>query len=175
MKKIAIAILVCLAPFISKAQAFNKYEDMKKVDVIIMTSKMFKMLAKINLSENDPKAQNFVKLIENLDELRMFTSGDAKIRSQMKTDVNEYLQQNSLEELMHVNEKNKNIQFYSKAGRNKNFVSELFMFMESEEEGEPMSVILDITGNIELSQLSQLGTNLNVPGAEELRHLEIKP
>jgi hypothetical protein len=75
---------------------------------------------------------------------------------------------------MRVNEDGKNIKFYSKPGRNENFVSELLMFMEGEKDGKPIAVILSITGDIDLTQLSKLATDLKVPGAEELKKVNKK-
>lgn len=174
MKKIAIVLIIGLLPVITQAQSFAKYENMKDVDAMVMTSKMFKMLAKVDLSDDDPEAKEYLKLIENLEEIKMFTSSTASVRSEMQKDVNSYLSSNSLEQLMRVNEDGKNIRFYSKSGKNDNYVSELFMFMEGEKEGEPISVILSITGQIDLSQLSRLTSDLKIPGAEELKNVENK-
>lgn len=174
MKKIAIIIIVGLLPIISQAQSFAKYENMKDVDAMVMTSKMFKMLAKVDLSEDNPEAREYLKLIENLDEIKMFTSSTASVMNEMQKDVESYLNSNSLDQLMRVNEDGKNIRFYSKAGKNDDYVSELFMFMEGKKEGEPISVILSITGEIDLSQLSRLTSDLKIPGAEELKNVENK-
>jgi len=174
MKKIAILLIIGLLPLLSQGQAFAKYENMKDVDAMVMTSKMFKMLAKVDLSDEDPEAKEYLKLIENLDEIKMFTSTTASVRNEMQKDVNSYLSSNSLEQLMRVNEDGKNIRFYSKSGKNDNYVSELFMFMEGEKEGEIISVILSITGEIDLSQLSRLTSDLKIPGAEELKKVENK-
>jgi len=147
---------------------------MKEVDAMIMTSKMFKLLAKVDLSSTDPEAQQYIKLIENLKEIRMYTTNQSAIRAQMATDVSTYLSKGSLEQLMRVNEDGKSIKFYSKPGRNENFVSELFMFMEGEKDGKPIAVILSITGDIDLTQMSKLAKDLKVPGAEELKKVNKK-
>ena len=141
---------------------------------MVMTSKIFKMLAKVDLSDDNPEAREYLKLIENLDEIKMFTSTTASVRSQMQKDVASYLSSNKLDQLMRVKEDGKNIRFYSKSGESDNYVSELFMFMEGEKEGEPISVILSITGEIDLSQLSRLTSDLKIPGAEELKNVENK-
>ena len=169
MNRLVITLLLALAPMFSQAQNFEKYEDMKEVDAMVMTSKMFKMLAKVDLSENDPEARQYMKLIENLDRIQIYKSSDSKIMSQMASDVKSYLQKGSLEELMRVNDGGKNIKFYSLPGKNDNYVKELFMFLEGSEGEEPMTVILSITGEIDLSQLSKLTSDLKVPGAEELK------
>ena len=169
MNRLVITLLLALVPMLSNSQAFEKYENMKEVDAMVMTSKMFKMLAKVDLSDSDPEAREYMKLIENLDRIQIYKSSDAKVRSQMATDVKAYLQKGSLDELMRVNEDGKNIKFYSVPGKNDNYVKELFMFLEGETDGEPISVILSITGEIDLSQLSKLTADLKVPGAEELK------
>ena len=169
MNKLIIALLLSLAPMLTHSQNFEKYENMKEVDAMVMTSKMFKMLAKVDLSENDPEAREYMKLIENLDRIQIYKSSNSKIMSQMASDVKSYLAKGSLEELMRVNDSGKNIKFYSVPGKNDNYVRELFMYMEGGEGSEPMSVILSITGEIDLSQLSKLTSDLKVPGAEQLK------
>ncbi len=174
MKKVILIVAIGLISLVSNAQNFEKYESMKDVDAMVMTSKMFKLLAKVDLNSTDPQAQQYINLIEHLKEIRMYTTNQQNIRSQMATDVASYLGKGSLEQLMRVNEDGKNIKFYSKPGRNENFVSELFMFMEGEKDGKPISVILSITGDIDLTQLSKLATDLKVPGAEELKKVNKK-
>lgn len=169
MNRLVITLVLALAPYLSQSQNFEKYEDMKEVDAMVMTSKMFKMLAKVDLSESDPEAQAYMKLIENLDRIQIYKSSNSDVRSQMAEDVRSYLQKGSLEELMRVNEDGQNIKFYSMPGKNDNYVKELFMFLEGQNENKPISVILSITGEIDLSQLSKLTADLKVPGAEELK------
>jgi len=169
MNRLVITLLLAMAPMLSQSQNFEKYEDMKEVDAMVMTSKMFKMLAKVDLSENDPEAREYMELIENLDRIQIYKSSNANIMSQMETDVKSYLQKGSLEELMRVNDNGQNIKFYSLPGKNDNYVRELFMFLEGSENDKPMTVILSITGEIDLSQLSKLTSDLKVPGAEELK------
>ena len=162
-------------PILSTAQDFRKYEDMKDVDAVIMTSKMFKMLAKVDLSDNDPESKKYMDMIEHLNEIRLYKSNTASVRKEMATDFKTYLSKGSLDELMRVKESGKNIQFFAKsAPNNDNVVQELLMFMDGEDDGEPISVILRITGDIDLSQLSKLTKDLNVPGADQLKNAKTK-
>ncbi len=75
---------------------------------------------------------------------------------------------------MRVNESGNNIRFYAKPGANENFVSELFMFMEGQKDGKPISVIMSITGNLDLTKISKLTSDLKVPGADELKNVKTK-
>ncbi len=174
MNRLVITLLLALAPFITQSQNFEKYEDMKEVDAMVMTSKMFKMLAKVDLSENDPEAQEYMKLIENLDRIQIYKSSNSKVMTEMAADVKSYLQKGSLDELMRVNDDGQNIKFYSLPGKNDNYVKELFMYLEGSEGDKPMSVIMSITGEIDLSQLSKLTSDLKVPGSEELKNANKK-
>src|SRR5690606_16162604 len=139
MKKLTFLLLFTLLPFIGTAQAFDKYEGMKEVDAVVITSKMFKLLTKIDLNADDPETQQYIDLIENLKEMRVFSSKSSYVRDQMAADVASYLKSNSMEELMRVTEGGKTVKFYYKPGKSDEFVSQLFMFMNGK--GDEPSVI----------------------------------
>ncbi|HSP82947.1 MAG TPA: DUF4252 domain-containing protein, partial [Gillisia sp.] len=120
MKKSIILALIGIISFTGYGQNFEKYDSMKDVDAVVMTSKMFKLLSKVDLSSTDPEAQQYLNLIENLKEIRIYTSNLASVRSQMANDVTAYLNKGTMDELMRVSEKGNNIKFYSKPGKNEN-------------------------------------------------------
>src|SRR5665811_1105977 len=155
MKKLTILLLFVMLPFLSNAQSFAKYESMKEVDAMVITSKMFKLLTKIDLNADDPETQEYIDLIENLKEIKVFTSKDPAIRKQMAADVSSFLKNGSMEELMRVTEDGKTVKFYYKPGKTDDYVSQLFMFMDGSQEKDPVSVILNITGEINLAQVSK--------------------
>jgi hypothetical protein len=173
MKKLTLALLALILPFLSNAQSFDKYESMKEVDAVVVTSKMFKLLTKIDLNADDPETQAYIDLIENLQEMKVLSTTKEGIRQQMALDVASYIKKGSLQELMRVSEDGKNVRFYYKPGKNDDYVSQLFMFMEGEEKDKPMSVILNITGEINLSQVSRLANDFKIPGGKELEKVEV--
>ena len=170
MKKLTFFLIFTLLPFLGSAQAFDKYEGMKEVDAVVITSKMFKLLTKIDLNADDPETQQYIDLIENLKEMRVFSTKSSYVREQMAADVASYLKNNSMEELMRVTEGGKTVKFYYKPGKSEDFVSQLFMFMNGK--GDEPSVILNITGDINLSQVSKLAQDFNIPAGEELENIE---
>ena len=172
MKKLTFALMALLLPFLSNAQNFQKYENMKEVDAVVVTSKMFKLLTKIDLNTDDPEAQAYIDLIENLQEMRVFSTSEEKIRKQMSADVSSFLKSGPLEELMRVSEDGKTVKFYYKPGKTDDYVSQLFMFMEGQEKNKPVSVILNIVGDINLSQVSRLANEFKFPGGEQLDRIE---
>jgi hypothetical protein len=172
MKKLTLALLALIVPFISSAQNFDKYESMKEVDAVVVTSKMFKLLTKIDLNADDPETQAYIDLIENLKEMKVLSTTKDDIRKQMATDVASFIKKGNMEELMRVSEDGKTVRFYYKPGKNDDYVSQLFMFMEGEEKNKPMSVILNITGEINLAQVSKLANDFKIPGGKELEKVE---
>lgn len=172
MKKLTFALLALLVPFLSNAQNFEKYENMKEVDAVVITSKMFKLLTKIDLNADDPETQAYIDLIENLQEMRVLSSTQEGVRKQMATDVSSYIKSGNLEELMRVSEDGKTVRFYYKPGKSEDYVSQLFMFMEGQEKSKPVSVILNITGEINLTQVSKLANDFKIPGGDELKKVE---
>ena len=68
----------------------------------------------------------------------------------------------------------KEVNFYSKPGSKKGAVSQLFMFLKGMEEGEPITVIMSITGDIDLKEVSKLAQDLEVPGADQLEKVNEK-
>ncbi|MHA6280786.1 DUF4252 domain-containing protein [Salinimicrobium sp. CAU 1759] len=172
MKKLTLALLALIVPFLGSAQNFDKYESMKEVDAVVVTSKMFKLLTKIDLNADDPETQAYIDLIENLKEMKVLSTTKDEIRKQMAADVASYIKKGNMEELMRVSEDGKTVRFYYKPGKNDDYVSQLFMFMEGEEKNKPMSVILNITGEINLAQVSKLANDFKIPGGKELEKVE---
>lgn len=67
MKKLAIILAFAILPYVSIAQSnFDKYEDMKGVSSVVVTSKMFKLLSQIKLESNDAEVQEYMNLVENI-------------------------------------------------------------------------------------------------------------
>lgn len=174
MKKIiAIAVIALVSQTLFSQNVFDKFEDQQDVTSMIVTKSMFKLMSKIDLSSNDPKAKEYLSMVENLENIKIFTTGNLNTASEMKKTVDSYLKSSTtLSELMRVNDDGKNIRFYVKEGKNDNFVTELFMFLEDTNSKDSKAVIMSITGNIDLRQISQLTSDLNVPGSEQLKNID---
>lgn len=173
MKNIILIAAIVLASqtIYSQKSTFDKYENQKDVTSMIVTKSMFKLMSKIDLSSNDPEAQNYLKMVENLEDIKIFTTDNATTAADMKSTVDSYIKSSTtLTELMRVNDDGKNIRFYVKEGKNENFVSELLMFLEDSSSKDKQAVVMSITGNIDLRQISQLTSDLKVPGSDQLKN-----
>jgi len=174
MKKLVILVALIVAPMLVNAQnAFDSFEDENDVTSVVVTKNMFKLLSTIDLDSSDPEAKEYLELVNNLDNIKIYTTENEEVAKRMDAAVAKYLADNkNLSELMRVKDDGKNIKFYSKEGKNDNFVSELLMHLTGNIDGEERTIIMSITGNIDLKQISKLTSDLNMPGSEELKNVE---
>lgn len=176
MKRTLFALALILAPMIGFSQGyFDKFEDENDVTAVIVTKNMFKLLAEIDIESDDPEVREYMEMVNNLEDIKIFITDNSSIKSEMKNSVNSYISSNkNLNELMRVKEDGKFIKFYSREGKNPNIVSELLMFLDGNVDGKEQAIIMSITGNIDLKQISKLTKDLNVPGSEELKNIDKK-
>lgn len=167
MKKLIIALLIALLPVASFAQdAFAKYEDVPEVMSVIVNKKMFELISQMKLDPKDKEGQKYLSLVKKLDNLRVFTTSSGKYAADLKNTVNGYLKSHPLEELMRVNEGGQTIKIYIKNGASSNQVKELLMFMDG---GKQETVLMSLTGNFDLNDLSILTDKMNLPGGDQLK------
>ena len=112
VKPLILVLAIVFASVTATAQDFSKYETMKDVTSMVMTSKMFKLLNKIDVNSSDPEMQNYVDLIENLNEIRVFVTDRSDVRTTMNADAKSYISSGGLEQLMRINEDGKAVNFY---------------------------------------------------------------
>ena len=175
MKKVVIILILAIVPYVSNAQSyFDKYENMNDVTSMVITSKMFKLLSKIDLESEDAETQQYLNLVENINNIKVFVTENKDVSQKMRGDVDKYLKTAPLDELMRVkSDDGENIKFYVKPGKDEDHVNELFMYLEGNDKDQgPETVILTITGNIDLKQVSKLANDLNIPGGKELKKVE---
>lgn len=176
MKNLLFIIALVLTPLLVGAQdAFDSFEDENDVTSIVVTKNMFKLLSKMDLNSGDPEAQEYLSLVNSLENIKIFTTENPEVAARMDASVKKYVAStSSLSELMRVNDDGKNIKFYSKEGSNENYVKELLMHLTGMIEGKDRTVIMSITGDIDLKKISKLTEDLNMPGSDELKNLDKK-
>lgn len=177
MKQLVIFMLALTITGTSFAQdVFSKYEDNAKVTSFVATAKMFKLIRGIEFDTKDKEAQAYKDLVDNIDNIRVFIAeDDSDLTADMNSTVKKYLESNKqLEELMRVNNEGKKVRFYSQDGESEGFVKELLMHASGNLEGRNLSVIMSLTGDLNLNQISKLAKDLKLPGSEELKNIDKK-
>lgn len=168
--KIIIAILSVL-PFLGYSQSmFDKYEDLDKVSAVVVNESMFRLLSKINVEVDDQEAKDFMDIAQNLKNLKVFITEDKLISADMLATMEKYLKTASLQELMRVKDKDANVKFYIKSGKDEDHVSELLMFVTGIKNANVEindrkieTVLLSLTGDIDLNKISSLTKKMNLP------------
>jgi len=182
MRKLVILLAIIIAPVMSFGQSiFDKYEDMDGVTSVIINQKMFSMLASIGIEADNPEDQAFMDMAKKVTGLKVFTTGNEKTASELNSTVKGYLASTKLEELMRMKDGNQTVNFYVKEGKDENHVKELLMVINGLKEmtkGEDITingkkrdfetVVLSLTGDIDLRQISKMTEKMNVPGGDQL-------
>jgi hypothetical protein len=92
MKKIALLLALFIAPLAINAQNFwSSFENDNDVSSVVITKKMFKLLAKIDLDTDDQEVNEFMDLVENLDNIKIFTTDNSSIAVKMSSSVSSYI------------------------------------------------------------------------------------
>lgn len=167
MKKALLTLVLLLATnvFFGQQSLFDKFEDQDKVTAVIVNQKMFQLMSKMKVE--DKETQQYVNLIKKLDMLKVFvTDNDAKA-NEMKSIADKYLKTANLDELMRVNQGGKSVKIFVRSGSKDSQVKELFMFVE----GAPkqQTVLLSLTGDFDLNDISVLTDKMNLPGGDDLK------
>jgi hypothetical protein len=86
----------------------------------------------------------------------------------MKSAADKYVKTAGLEELMRVNDSGKNIKILVKSGATDSQIKELLMFIEAGNSTN-QTVLMSLTGNFDLNEISILTDKMRIPGGEELK------
>ena len=168
MKKLVITLV---AIFISNAffaqGAFDKFDGQDDVTSIIVNKKMFDMMGKVKMNASDKEAQQYLNLIKKLDNLKVFTTKSTRVENEMKASAANYIKSAGLEELMRITENGRNIKILVKSGFKDTQVRELLMFIEGAKNDD--TVLMSLTGDFDLNEISILTDKMRIPGGDDLK------
>jgi len=161
MRKIIILIALTVASMVTSAQSlFDTLEDMDGVDMVVVNKDMFELLSKFNPDKmKDNKAMQISAMINDLKSFKMFSTDDSFIADKMEVMTNTAIKKHNLTELMRIKEDDSRIKIYVKAKKNKEYVSEVLMFIrgiDKQTKGISKSMIMSLTGVIDITKMSDL-------------------
>ncbi len=173
-----LAILILPITVIAQQDPFDKYSANPNVTYVSIKPKMFQMIAKMGISVDDPEAKAYMDMVNSITSFKTIVTDNKTIGA----DVSKWVKSRSraLEELMEVKEHGSEVKFYVKEGKDADHVEELLIFVNGvgnymkegvEVNGEQRkveTVIVSLTGNIDLNEMSKLTSKMNIPGAEHL-------
>jgi hypothetical protein len=182
-KKIIVLVMaMMLLPLSGIAQdIFEKYNDNTDVTYVSIKPKMFQMIANMGINEGDPEAKAYMDMVKSITSFRTIVTDNKTISA----DISKWVKSRSgsLEELMEVKDEGALVKFYVKEGKDSNHVKELLIYVNGinkvmkesvEINGEQRrfeTVVVSLTGDINLNEISKLTSKMNIPGGT---HLEKK-
>lgn len=168
MKKIILFIALTVTPMLSFSQSiFDKLEDMKGVDAVIVNKDAFEILSKFNVKSSDNEAMEVFSMIQDLKELRVFSTNKSDIANQMNDMVNTEIKSSKLTELMRIKEDDSRVKIYVKSSSKKDYVSQVLMFVrgiDKKTNGTSEAVIISLTGLIDINKMSKIADTFTKEG-----------
>lgn len=161
MKKIALFIAFIVTPLVTSAQSFfDTLEDIDGVDVVVVTKDAFEMISKFkDVKIEDNETLKVFEMIQELKELKVFSTRVTAIADQMGSLVKMAIQKQSLTELMRIKEDGTQVDIYVKVTKNKEYVSEVLMFIngiDKQTNGKSEAMIVSLTGAIDINKMAEL-------------------
>ena len=161
MKKITLFIALIVTPLVTSAQSFfDTLEDIDGVDVVVVTKDAFEMISKFkDIKIEDNETLKVFEMIQELKELKVFSTRVTAIADQMDSLVKIAIQKQSLTELMRIKEDGSQVDIYVKVTKNKEYVSEVLMFIngiDKQTNGKSEAMIVSLTGAIDINKMAEL-------------------
>ncbi|MBB1193287.1 DUF4252 domain-containing protein [Flavobacterium sp. SOK18b] len=166
--KIVVTLALFLATNSLFAQtAFDKFDGQVEVKSFIVNKKMFDLMSKVKMDASDKEMQQYLALIKKLDNLRVFTTKSTRVEGEMKLAADKYIKTAGLEELMRVNDNGRNVKILVKSGAGDTQIRELLMFIEGAKNED--TVLMSLTGDFDLNEISVLTDKMRIPGGDDLK------
>jgi len=161
MKKTILLLLFVTTPIVLTAQSlFDSLEDLNGVDMVVVTKDAFDLISKFkNIKIEDNEGMKVFEMIQDLKEFKMFSTNDAKVATIMGELVNASIKNQNLTELMRIKDDTSRVKIYVKTTKNKNFVSEVLMFVKGlgkKTNKVSEAVIVSLIGSIDINKISEL-------------------
>jgi wyosine [tRNA(Phe)-imidazoG37] synthetase (radical SAM superfamily) len=161
MKKTILLLLFVTTPIVLTAQSlFDSLEDLNGVDMVVVTKDAFDLISKFkNIKIEDNEGMKVFEMIQDLKEFKMFSTNDAKVATIMGELVNASIKNQNLTELMRIKDDTSRVKIYVKTTKNKDFVSEVLMFVKGlgkKTNKVSEAVIVSLIGSIDINKISEL-------------------
>lgn len=168
MKKI-VAITVLMASLTAAnaqdviSKFFAKYQNDESFTNVNISSKMFGLFTQMDAQ--DPEDKEVLEAISKLEGLKILAKEDASNSRELYQEALSLVPK-KFEELMSVRDKDKDMKFMIEENNGK--ISEMLMIVGGSED----FMIMSIFGEIDLKQISRIGSRMNIKGLENLQQMD---
>ena len=148
--------------------SFDTLENQETITVFSVNKKMFDLMSKVKMDTSNQEVAQYLKLIQKLDQLKVFNTTNTKAAAEIKNTFEHYSLANGLEELMRTKEEGKNLKLMTKSSGSETKIKELLLFIETGGKNSE-TVLMSITGNFDLNEIYLLTDKLKIPGGSDLK------
>lgn len=168
MKKMIVIVVLmsCLTGANAQdviSKFFSKYQNDESFTNVNISSKMFGLFTQMDAG--NPEDKEILDAISKLKGLKILAKENARNSRELYKEALGLIPKN-FEELMSVRDKDKDMKFMIQENGGK--ISEMLMVVGGNEE----FMILSIFGEIDLKQISRIGTRMNIKGLEHLQKMD---
>lgn len=142
---------------------FNKYQDDESFTNVNISSKMFGLFTQIDAET--PEDKEVLEAISKLKGLKILAKENARNSHELYKEALGLIPKN-FEELMSVRDKDKDMKFMIDENNGK--ISEMLMVVGGDDE----FMIMSLFGEIDLKQISRIGSKMNIKGLENLQKMD---
>ena len=170
MKKLVV-VTVLLPLFAISQSIFDQFEGRDDVASVTVNASMIRLAGNLaGMDDDDQDAQDFKEIAHSLNGIKVFITQDKLVSEDMGATVKKYLKSTSMEELMRIKDKDANVKFYIRSGKDDDHVSELLMFVSGISDNDLgvkgkkfESVLVSMTGDIDLNKIGALTKKMDLP------------
>jgi hypothetical protein len=173
MKKIAGVLVMVMSASFAWAQSdainklFSKYQADETFTQATISSKMFNLFT--NMEVESKEDQEVLNAISKLKGLRMLAKEETRDARELYKEAIATVPAKEYEELMYVRDKDKDMKFFIRE-TSPGKINELIMVMG----GNSEFMILSLFGEIDLKQVSKIGSKMDIGGLDELQKMDQK-
>lgn len=168
MKKIGAIMILMVTLTAANAQDvitkfFTKYQNDESFTNVNISSKMFGLFTQMEAEK--PEDKEVLEAISKLKGLKILAKENARNSRELYKEALGLIPKN-FEELMSVRNEDKDMKFMIEENGGK--ITEMLMVVGGNEE----FMIMSIFGEIDLKQISRIGTKMNIKGLENLNKMD---
>lgn len=168
MKKLVAIIVLAVTLTSAKGQDviskfFSKYQDDESFTNVTISSKMFGLFTE--MAATTPEDKEILDAIGKLKGLKILAKENARDSRALYSEALSVIPK-SYEELMSVRDKDKDVKFLIQENGGK--ISEMLMVVGGSDE----FMIMSLFGEIDLKQISRIGSKMNIKGLENLNSMD---
>jgi D-Tyr-tRNAtyr deacylase len=169
-KLLFILSIILFQTGLNAQNLFDKYEDYDDVSSVIVTDEMFKLFKDIEPESDEAKEE--MQVLSSLTGLKVFSTEDNKISAEILKDADGYISSNHMTELIRINNEGTKVKFYIVKGDKPHFAKELIMVLVEKKDGKTNTVVMIVSGDIDLKKLSKLNSKVKIIDGKYLKEVE---